>query len=107
MEIAKSFEELQELIGKDLAEEVKETYQDIVNEKKVNVFFSSRDWFEDYMFSVLNRNTLETTVFGDIYLEDIVNTDFLSQQLYSKVDNDYGYICSDGTIVTWVDETDD
>lgn len=107
MEIAHSFKELQELIGKDLAEEVKGTHPDIVNEKKINIFFTSRDWFEDYMFSVLNRNTLETTVFGDIYLEDIVNTDFLTQQLWSKVDHDYGFICSDGTIVTWVDESDD
>lgn len=107
MEIVHSFKELQDLIGKNLTEEVKDKYPDIVNEKKINVFFSSRDWFEDYMFSVLNRNTLETTVFGDIYLEDIVSVDFLTQQLYSKVDNDYGYICSDGTIVTWVDETND
>ena len=107
MEIAKSFKDLQELIGKDLAEEVKGTYPDIVSEKKINVFFSSRDWFEDYMFSVLNRNTLETTVFGDIYLEDIVNTDFLTQQLWTKVDHDCGFVCSDGTIVTWVDENDD
>lgn len=107
MEISKSFEDLQELIGKDLAEEVKGTYPDIVSEKKINVFFSSRDWFEDYMFSVLNRNTLETTVFGDIYLEDIINTDFLTQQLWTKVDHDYGFVCSDGTIVTWVEETDE
>lgn len=107
MEIVHSFKELQELIGKDIAEEVKGAYPDIVNEKKINVFFSSRDWFEDYMFSVLNRNTLETTVFGDIYLEDIVSTDFLTQQLWNKVDHDYGFVCSDGTIVTWVAETDD
>ena len=107
MEVVKSFKDLQELIGKDLAEEVKETYPDIVNEKKINVFFTSRDWFEDYMFSVLNRNTLDTKVFGEIYLDDIVSVDFLTQQLWSKVDNDYGYICSDGTIVTWVDEKDE
>lgn len=107
MEIAHSFKELQDLIGKDLTEEVKDKYPDIMNEKKINVFFSSRDWFEDYMFSVLNHNTLETTVFGDIYLEDIVNTDFLTQQLWNKVNHDYGFVCSDGTIVTWVDEKDD
>ena len=106
MEIAHGFKELQELIGKDLAEEVKETHPDIINEKKINVFFSSRDWFEDYTFAVLNRNTLDTKVFGEIYLEDIVSTDFLDRELRNSVDKDYGYICSDGTIVTWVDETE-
>jgi len=107
MEIAHSFKELQELIGNDLAEEVKGTYPDIVSEKKINVFFTPMDWFEDYMFSVLNRNTLETTVFDTIYLSDIVSADFLDQQLRNNVNNDYGYICSDGSIVTWVDGTDD
>ena len=106
MEIAHSFKELQELIGNDLAEEVKETYPDIVSEKKINVFFSSRDWFEDYMFSVLNRNTLDTVVFGEIFLDDIVDMDLLDGELRNNINNDCGYICSDGTIITWIGDKD-
>lgn len=43
MEIAKSFGDLQELIGKDLAEEVVASYPNIVNEKVINYYPNQLD----------------------------------------------------------------
>lgn len=50
MEIAKSFEELQELIGKDLAEEVVASYPNIVNEKVINYYPNQLDWAESIIY---------------------------------------------------------
>lgn len=53
MEIAKSFEELQELIGKDLAEEVVASYPNIVNEKVINYYLNQLDWVESIILERL------------------------------------------------------
>lgn len=50
MEIAKSFEELQELIGKDLAEEVVASYPNIINEKVINYYLNQLDWVESIIY---------------------------------------------------------
>jgi hypothetical protein len=85
IEIVHSFKELQGLIGNDLAEEVLVSYPNIVNEKVINYYFNQLDWAESILYPKA-INSIDTVVFSTLYL---------------------GYVCSDGSIVTWVDESYD
>ena len=104
MEIVKSYKELQDEIGTDLAEEVRYAYPKIEEEKKINIFFGVLDWFEDFVYSVNNKNTIESKVFSTIFLSDIVDKSILESVLAENLDKTKGFICSDGTIITWIDE---
>lgn len=105
MEIAKSFEELQELIGKDLAEEVVASYPNIVNEKVINYYPNQLDWAESIIYPrAINR--IDTKVFSTLYLVDLIDVNYLEEVMREQVDKNLGHVCSDGSIVTWVDEDD-
>lgn len=105
MEIAKSFEELQELIGKDLAEEVVASYPNIVNEKVINYYSNQLDWAESIIYPrTINR--IDTKVFSTLYLVDLIDVNYLEEVMREQVDKNLGHVCSDGSIVTWVDEDD-
>lgn len=103
MEIAKSFEELQELIGKDLAEEVVASYPNIVNEKVINYYPNQLDWAESIIYPMA-INRIDTKVFSTLYLVDLIDVNYLEEAMREQVDKSLGYVCSDGSIVTWVDE---
>lgn len=106
MEIAKSFEELQELIGKDLAEEVVASYPNIVNEKVINYYSNQLDWAESILYPKA-INSIDTVVFSTLYLVDLIDVNYLEEVMREQVDKSLGYVCSDGSIVTWVDESYD
>lgn len=103
MEIAKSFEELQELIGKDLAEEVLASYPNIVNEKVINYYLNQLDWSESIIYPMA-INRIDTKVFSTLYLVDLIDVNYLEEVMREQVDKSLGYVCSDGSIITWVEE---
>lgn len=81
MEIAKSFEELQELIGKDLAEEVVASYPNIINEKVINYYLNQLDWAESIIYPrAINR--IDTKVFSTLYLVDLIDVNYLEEAMY-------------------------
>lgn len=106
MEIAHSFKELQELIGNDLAEEVLTLYPDIVNEKVINYYSNQLDWAESILYPKA-INSIDTVVFSTLYLVDLIDVNYLEEVMREQVDKSLGYVCSDGSIVTWVDESYD
>ena len=106
MEIAHSFKELQELIGNDLTEEVLASYPNIVNEKVINYYSNQLDWAESILYPRA-INSIDTVVFSTLYLVDLIDVNYLEEVMREQVDKSLGYVCSDGSIVTWVDETYD
>ena len=106
MEIAHSFKDLQELIGNDLAEEVLASYPNIVNEQVINYYPNQLDWAESIIYPrAINR--IDTKVFSTLYLVDLIDVNYLEEVMREQVDKNLGHVCSDGSIVTWVDESYD
>lgn len=106
MEVAHSFKELQELIGNDLTEEVLASYPNIVNEKVINYYHNQLDWVESIIYPrAINR--IDTKVFSTLYLVDLIDVNYLEDVMREQVDKNLGHVCSDGSIVTWVEEVYD
>ncbi len=106
MEIVHSFKELQELIGNDFAEDVLASYPNIINEKVINYYSTQLDWAESILYPRA-INTIDTRVFSTLYMVDLLDVNYLEEVMREQVDKSLGYVCSDGSIVTWVDESND
>lgn len=97
-----SFEEFKDE-HEDIEEEVLASYPNIVNEKVINYYSNQLDWVESIIYPrAINR--IDTKVFSTLYLVDLIDVNYLEEVMREQVDKSLGYVCSDGSIVTWVDE---
>lgn len=100
-----SFEEFKDE-QEDIVEEVLASYPNIVNEKAINYYPNQLDWAESIIYPrAINR--IDTKVFSTLYLVDLIDVNYLEEVMEEQVDKNLGYVCSDGSIVTWVDESYD
>lgn len=100
-----SFEEFKDE-QEDIAEEVLASYPNIVNEKVINYYPNQLDWAESIIYPMA-INRIDTKVFSTLYLVDLIDVNYLEEVMREQVDKSLGYVCSDGSIVTWIDESYD
>lgn len=87
----------------DIAEEVLASYPNIINEKVINYYSNQLDWAESIIYPMA-INRIDTKVFSTLYLVDLIDVNYLEEVMKDQVDKSLGRVCSDGSIVTWVDE---
>jgi hypothetical protein len=87
----------------DIVEEVLASYPNIVNEKAINYYSNQLDWAESIIYPrAINR--VDTKVFSTLYLVDLIDVNYLEEVMREQVNKSFGHVCSDGSIVTWVEE---
>lgn len=97
-----SFEEFKDE-HEDIEEEVLASYPNIINEKVINYYSNQLDWAESIIYPMA-INRIETKVFSTLYLVDLIDVNYLEEAMVEQVDKSLGHVCSDGSIVTWVEE---
>lgn len=97
-----SFEEFKDE-QEGIAEEVLASYPYIVNEKVINYYPTQLDWAESIIYPMA-INRIDTKVFSALYLVDLIDVNYLEEAMREQVDKSLGYVCSDGSIITWVEE---